>query len=75
MNNSYSNREMVHMFWQGQMTEMRARCIRSFVHNDFNVNIWSFNNIKIEGCTSRDAGEILSKKSLICIVKFTLMKS
>lgn len=58
------NKELVHFFWHGELSIFEETCIKSFVDNGFNVNLWSYTNLKIDGTNSRDAREILPEEDL-----------
>jgi hypothetical protein len=61
------NKEIAHFFWHGTLSKLEERCITSFVNNGFDVNIWSYTNIKVERATSRDASELLDESLLFKI--------
>lgn len=50
--------EIAHFFWEGEMTLIEKSCIKSYIDNGFNVKIWSYNNITIDGAESCDANNI-----------------
>ena len=58
------NKEIANFFWHGELTVFEKSCIQSFVKNGFDVHLWSYNNLQIDGAKSRDASEILSKDLL-----------
>jgi hypothetical protein len=58
-------REIAHFFWHGKLSTFEETCIKSFVDNGFNVNLWSYTNLHVNGVTSRDAKEILPETDLI----------
>lgn len=57
-------REIANFFWHGTLSKFEEVCIKSFVDKGFNVNLWSYTNLKVEGVTSRDAREILPEDDL-----------
>lgn len=61
-------------FWQGNLTPYEILCIKSFIKNDFYVNLWSYEQIDLndledlENFTIKNAGIIMPKSY---INKFT----
>jgi hypothetical protein len=58
------NKEIAHFFWHGELSKFEYGCILSFVKAGFDVNVWSYTNIKVEGVTSRNAAELLDESLL-----------
>ena len=56
--------EIAHFFWHGKLSTFEETCIKSFIRNGFNVQLWSYTNLQIDGTISRDAREILSETDL-----------
>jgi hypothetical protein len=58
--------ETANFFWHGNPLSLYEQlCISSFVKHGFEVNVWSFMDLKIpEGATLRDAKEIISQDHL-----------
>jgi len=55
------------MFWAyGGIGKMETICIKSFLKNGFNLNIWTYgdNEINIEGVSIRNAREIIPESSV-----------
>jgi hypothetical protein len=57
-------KETANMFWNGELTKLERMCIKSFVDNGFNVKLWSYTNLEVEGAESCDARLILPEESL-----------
>jgi hypothetical protein len=57
-------KELAHFFWHGEISKLESNCIKSFVKNNFNVKLWSYTNIKIDGAESCDARLILPEEHL-----------
>jgi hypothetical protein len=59
-------KEVANFFWQGiPLSLYEQLCIKSFIKHGFEVNIWSFMDLKIpEGATLRNAREIISPEHL-----------
>lgn len=53
-------RETAHFFVEGKMTDFYIKCISSFVANNFDVRIWSYEKITFPSATWEDANKILS---------------
>jgi hypothetical protein len=54
-----------HFFWHGNLSLYEYGCISSFVKNNFNVNVWSYDQLKLpNGATHMDASKVLSKDLL-----------
>lgn len=51
--------EIANFFWKGELSDFEKKCIESFVKKGFNVKIWSYSNISINGAESCDANLIL----------------
>jgi hypothetical protein len=60
MFDSVDKPEVAHFFWQGTLGKFQLMCINSFIQNGFDVNLWSYNGLEVEGATSKNAEEILS---------------
>jgi hypothetical protein len=58
------SKELVHFFWHGELSTFEQTCIKSFISNGFNVNLWSYTNLQVDGAISRDAREILPETDL-----------
>lgn len=58
------NKEIAHFFWHGNLTSFEETCIKSFVNKGFEVNLWSFTGLSIDGVTSKDASLILPESLL-----------
>ena len=59
-----SKPEVCHMFWYGNFTLMERAAVSSFVKHGFEVNLWSYQGLEVEGATSRNAQEILPESDL-----------
>lgn len=55
------NKETIHFFWYGTLSKLGVSCIKSFIDNGFEVNLWSYSNIEVSGAISRNANEILDE--------------
>lgn len=53
--------EVANFFWEGKISVYERMALKSFVQNDFDVRIWSYNEIRFPGTTWVDANLILSK--------------
>jgi len=58
------NREIANFFWYGELSKFEKACITSFVKNNFEVYLWSYNNLSVPGAISRDAKEIFPEKDV-----------
>lgn len=58
------NKEIAHFFWHGELSKFEENCIQSFVDKGFLVNLWSYNNLSLDGVVSRNAREILPESDL-----------
>jgi hypothetical protein len=58
------NKEIAHLFWHGELTNLEKVCIQSFVKQGFNTKIWSYTNIQVDGAESCDARLILPEEHL-----------
>lgn len=58
------SREVAHFFWEGEISALEISAIRSFCKHGFDVYVWSYNGLEIEGTTSKDATELLPKDFL-----------
>jgi hypothetical protein len=58
------DKEIAHFFWHGTLTKMEEVCVQSFVEKGFDVRLWSYNNLHIEGATSYDARLVLPEEDL-----------
>lgn len=58
------NKEIANFFWHGELTQYEIACIKSAIRNNFDVNLWSYTGIKVDGANSKDAREILSEDHL-----------
>lgn len=56
--------EVANMFWHGELSRLEQMCIKSFVEKGFDVKLWSYTGIEVEGAQSCDAREILSEDHL-----------
>lgn len=60
--------EICHMIWIGSEQSfniINKKCIQSFIFNNFNVQLWSFNKeIQINGTTPRDLYDIFDPKKI-----------
>lgn len=52
------NKEIANFFWHGELSKFETACIKSFIKNGFDVHLWSYNDLQVEGAISRDAKEI-----------------
>ena len=59
-----NTKEIANMFWHGELSKLETMCIKSFVKNGFDVKLWSYNNLKVDGAESCDARLILSEEHL-----------
>jgi hypothetical protein len=58
-------KQIAHFFWHGKITLYEYACIGSFVKNNFEVNVWSYDNLKLPtGAINKNAAEILPKEML-----------
>jgi len=58
------NREIAHFFWDRNdtLTQLELTCISSFIKNNFEVYVWSYNHLNLpEKCTLKNASEILDE--------------
>jgi hypothetical protein len=62
--NEENNNEIANMFWHGELGKLEIMCIKSFVKNGFDVKLWSYNNLEVEGAESCDARLILPEEYL-----------
>jgi hypothetical protein len=62
--NEENNNEIANMFWHGELSKLEIICIKSFVKNGFDVKLWSYNNLEVEGAESCDARLILPEEHL-----------
>jgi hypothetical protein len=52
---------LANFFWHGNLTLYETACIASFVKHGFDVNVWTYQDLKIpKGAILKDAREILS---------------
>lgn len=59
------SKQIAHFFWQGDMSLYEYQCIRSFVRYNFDVRVWSYQQLALpDGATLCDAAEILPKTQL-----------
>jgi mannosyltransferase OCH1-like enzyme len=58
------NREIANFFWYGELSKFEKACITSFVKNNFEVYLWSYNNLSVPGAISRDAKEIFPEEDV-----------
>jgi hypothetical protein len=58
------NKEIAHLFWHGELTNLEKICIQSFVKQGFDTKIWSYTNIQVDGAESCDARLILPEEHL-----------
>lgn len=56
-----TNKEIAHFFWEGTLSLLEINCIKSFVRCGFDVKLWSYDNLSVEGAESCDAEEIVPK--------------
>ena len=64
MNNQ--NIEVANFFWGGDLTPYEEANFLSFLHNGFNVNVWSYQKLTLpKEIVNRDANEIISKEFLM----------
>lgn len=56
--------EIANFFWEGELTILEKSCIKSFINNGFEVNLWSYNCLHIEGAKTCDAREIIEEDNL-----------
>lgn len=56
--------EVANFFWHGKFTRLEKASVKSFINHGFDVNLWSFNGLKVEGARSRDARDILPTEYL-----------
>jgi hypothetical protein len=55
-----NNSNLANFFWHGDLTNYENICISSFVEHGFEVNVWSYQNLKLPtGANLKDAREIL----------------
>ena len=59
-----NTKEIANMFWHGELSKLETMCIKSFVKNGFDVKLWSYTDLKVEGAESCDARLILPEESL-----------
>lgn len=57
--------EIANFFWDGELTKLEKSCIKSFVDNGFEVKLWSYNNLQVDGAESCDANKILNRDATI----------
>ena len=58
------NKEVAHLFWHGELTNLEKTCIQSFVKQGFDTKIWSYTNIQVDGAESCDARLVLPEEHL-----------
>lgn len=56
--------ELANFFWHGNFTKLEKSCIKSFVDNGFEVRLWSYTNLSVDGAISMDARLILPESDL-----------
>lgn len=56
--------EKANFFWKGELTKIEIASIKSFIKNGFEVNLWSYQNHKIEGAISRDARTLMEERDI-----------
>lgn len=66
------NREIAHFFWCGDLNDMVINCIKSYVKNNFDVKLWSYEKHFIDGAESLDASLIIPKEKIIFNKNFIL---
>jgi hypothetical protein len=57
-------KEIAHLFWHGELTELEKVCVQSFVKQGFDTKIWSYTNVQIDGAESCDARLVLPEENL-----------
>ena len=63
---------IAHFFWHGNLSLYEYSCIGSFVKNDFDVIVWSYDKLLLPpGAKNKDANDVLSKELLF---KFEMPK-
>lgn len=57
-------REVAHFVWHGTLSLYEIKCIESFVKNNFEVNLWSYDKLENvpNGATLRDIREFLPEE-------------
>lgn len=58
-------KEIANFFWDGELTKLEKSCIKSFVDNGFEVKLWSYNNLQVDGAESCDANKILNRDAAV----------
>lgn len=62
-----SQQEVAHFFWHGDLSRLEIACIKSFVAHGFDVNLWSYTGLKVDGAKSRNAAKILPIRYLTLV--------
>lgn len=57
-------KEIANFFWEGKLTKLEKSCIKSFVNNGFEVKLWSYNNLQVDGAESCDANQVLNRDAV-----------
>jgi hypothetical protein len=68
--------KVANFFWHGELSLFEYYCIKTFIRKGFEVNVWSFEDLKLpKGCNRQDAQKILSKDKLFSITMNNKSKS
>jgi len=59
------SKEIANFFWEGELSILEKSCIKSFVNNGFDVRLWSYNNLQVDGAESCDANEVLQYDAIV----------
>lgn len=59
------SKEIAHIFWHGELTELEKTSVKSFVKNGFITKLWSYTGLQVDGAESCDARLILPEENLL----------
>lgn len=52
--------EIANFFWEGELGILEKSCIKSFIDHGFQVKLWSYNNLQVDGAESCNANTVLN---------------
>jgi hypothetical protein len=59
-----NKKEIANFFWHGKFSAVEESCVKSFVKHGFDVHMWSYTGIQVDGAKSCDASQILPKEDI-----------
>jgi hypothetical protein len=59
-----NKKEIANFFWHGEFSVVEDACVKSFVKQGFDVHMWSYTGIQVDGAKSCDASQILPKNDI-----------